>query len=420
MRLALEQVPAYRAWRALDPGPDMDVDTRMAALPLLTKRELRQFGPSGFIAPGLDLTRGLAEGAVELVNTSGTSTEQVTLTWNQSWWDAGERLSWSLNRHARGAGLGDHAEAVLANPLAVGVPAHDGAPLPLEQRRHGRFLYLNEHLDNTRWSDAHARRMAAELSAFQPLTIEANPTLLARFAEMALRLGLRCHQPRLIVFSFELPSRLHWRKVREFFDCPVMNSYGCTEAGCVMTQCEAGSYHQNAEFTRIEFQPLAPRFERPALGRLALTSFGNPWRALLRFDVGDLVRLRAPEEPCPCGRRLGVVAESLAGRCGDLTFDRHGRLLTVDDVDRAMSDADDLSEYQAVQTAPGEWRLLVVGATPRSVAAARERLRALTDARVEAVSCTAVPAEASGKHRLAYSTCRQPDDTFFEGAARAP
>ena len=99
---------------------------------------------------------------VDVVHSSGTTDERVELLWNQAWWDASERASWLLNRHAREAGLDHHPEAILTSPLSTGVHGH-GAALDMASRRLDRFLYLNEFADSRDWTDDHVRRMWDEL-----------------------------------------------------------------------------------------------------------------------------------------------------------------------------------------------------------------------------------------------------------------
>jgi phenylacetate-coenzyme A ligase PaaK-like adenylate-forming protein len=343
------------------------------------------------------------------------------LLWNQAWWDASEHASWQLNAHARGAALGAHAEAILTSPRSTGIATPDGRPLAMAGRRLARFLYLNEYRDARCWDDDHIRRMCDELGDFQPVVLEANPTLLARFARRLGALGLRCWQPRLIVLTYEWPSRLQRRAIRQAFDVPQMSSHGSTEAGCIFTECEAGCFHQNADFVRIELQSAAAPWRRPGLGRLVVTTFGNPWRVLLRFDVGDLARLRPPDQPCPCGRTTGLVADAIEGRVKDLTFDASGAPVTVDALDAALSTVPGLQEYQVRQPARNAWRASVVVEDETARRAVRETLRALyrgRDLRVRRVAMTAP--ERSGKHRLAGSKTPFIADRLFDGPACVP
>ena len=40
LEMALKELPAYRSWRAFDPGDRHPVDARYAAMPALTKKEI--------------------------------------------------------------------------------------------------------------------------------------------------------------------------------------------------------------------------------------------------------------------------------------------------------------------------------------------------------------------------------------------
>jgi phenylacetate-coenzyme A ligase PaaK-like adenylate-forming protein len=91
---ALAQVAAYRAWRAFDPGPRFPVDERFAAMPALTKKDIRDNFPQGMVPEGRDINKGLASDEIQFVETSGTTDDKVTNFWNQRWWDASERGSW--------------------------------------------------------------------------------------------------------------------------------------------------------------------------------------------------------------------------------------------------------------------------------------------------------------------------------------
>ncbi len=179
LEAALKELSAYQSWRAFDPGPRYPIDARYAAMPALTKKDIRDHFPDGFVPPGKDMKQGLQSGEIEFVKTSGTSDVSVTNIWNQKWWDESERLSWKLNSHAARLATGTHHEAILANPLNVGFISND-ADLPMEKRRLARFLYLNEKTDPALWTPALMERMTDELAEFKPAVLEANPSLLAK------------------------------------------------------------------------------------------------------------------------------------------------------------------------------------------------------------------------------------------------
>jgi phenylacetate-CoA ligase len=370
LETSLNQLEAYRSWRAYDPGEGHNIDERYAALPVLTKADIREHFPAGFVPPGLDVQKGLDSGEIQFVKTSGSSSAfKVTNIWNQKWWDASEEASWKLNSHASQVTTGSHAEAILANARNVGIIS-DEIDLPMEKRRLSRFLYLNEKTDPSRWSPDIMDRMLHELEAFKPVVLEANPSLLARLCRYAYARNKTVFQPGLIVFTYEYPSLLHFRQVSRVFKTPAVSSYGSTETGYVFMQCEAGKLHQNSEACRVDFQPFKKEHGGPYLGRMLVTTFDNPWYYMLRFDVGDLGRLDEKQK-CACGRDSGFILSSVEGRFINATLTCDGKLVTLRRVDEAVSTIDDIDEYRMEQLSPGVYTLYLV--SPRKDKAAIEK-----------------------------------------------
>jgi phenylacetate-coenzyme A ligase PaaK-like adenylate-forming protein len=440
---ALAEVPAYREWRTLDPGPDHGVFERLARLPALTKAGLRDHGPDGFLPSSRAIHEGIAQGEIELVHTSGTTSERVTNAWHQPWWDASERASWRLNAHAAAADLGAHREAILTSPRSTGVACEDGY-LPMEERIRGRFLYLTERSDTEAWTPAHMDRMLRELDEFAPTALEANPSFLARLARHVLATGTRPRQPDLIVLTFENPSPIQLALIRRAFTAPIASSYGATEAGYVFMECERGRMHQVTDCCHVDFLPFARRFGGPRLGRLLVSTLDNPWRALVRFDIGDVARLAdplpgapapgvpapgvpAPVVCCPCGRTGGLVLEGIEGRASGITLDADGGPVVPAAVDRELARVPGLVDHHLRQDGPGTVRIAyvldaVAGSTrgaDRAVRAALARLYGRSCA-IEAREVSALPPEPSGKYLRTAPTFAVDVDAFLDEAYRPP
>ena len=183
--------------------------------------------------------------------------------------------------------------------------------------------------------------------------------------------------PDVITFTYELPSALHLRAIRQVFQSPLVSSYGTTETGFVMETCEGGRYHENLAYNRIEYIPLKEAYGGPDLGRMVVSTFGNPWACMLRFDVGDLVRIS--RNGCSCGREEGFIAESIEGRVSNSTFTPDGRLVTTAMVDRAVSVIPGLREYDLSQTDKDRYvlKLVTVGKPEDTKELGYEELRAL-------------------------------------------
>jgi phenylacetate-coenzyme A ligase PaaK-like adenylate-forming protein len=395
---------AYESWQVFDPGPRFPVAARYAAMPALTKKDIREHFPDGFVPPGKDVKQGLESGEIGFVQTSGTSDVRVTNIWNQKWWDESERLSWKLNSHAARLATGTHREAILANPRNVGFISDD-ADLPMEKRRLARFLYLNEKTDPALWTTAFMDRMTDELGQFAPAVLEANPSLLAKLCRYLAGRGKPVFQPGLIVLTYEYPSVLHYRQIRRVFASPIASSYGSTETGYVFMQCEEGKFHQNSESCRVDFQPLQPGHGGHGIGRILVTPLCNPWYRIIHFDVGDLARLDE-SGACPCGRNSGIVLSAIEGQMAMATLTLTGRLVTLRELDNLMGGLSGVDEYRLEQTGQDSYALSIVSQRGDRNALAGEASKLLKKlygdgAKISVRYEKAISPESTGKYQLA-------------------
>lgn len=344
--LAFNHVPLYKEWKKFDLGPKADLDRRFDHLPILTKADMRSHFPLGLMPEDKNLEEGLKNDEVEYTFTSGTTSEKVINIWYQDWWDASEKASWKLNKTLRELSY-PQKQAKLASSLNVGINCEED--LPLDHRILGNTLYLNEKTSIIQWQEKHYQRMADELNSYQPVILEANPSLLALLACWALDHKVKICSPKAIVFTFEFPSALSLRNIRKVFtDSAFVSSYGSTETGFVMEQCEDGLLHQNTEYCRIDFLPLKEKYGGPDLGEIAVSTFHNPWNVIIRFDVGDLVRLHKGSD-CKCGQKEGLVAEAIEGRVGNVTFTPKGGLVTTKMLDDKLAEVKELRDYHLEQ-----------------------------------------------------------------------
>jgi len=396
---ALSDFSFYTAWLAHDPGTQKGIDERYAALPVLSKADIREHFPQGLVPRGFDLEAALGRGDVELVNTSGTTSEQVTNIWNQRWWDASERASWQMHPVMRHWATGSHREALLTSSRNVG-RVSDQQDLSFSERRLGRFLYLNEKSNPSFWRDRHYLRMIKDMEDYQPEILEANPSYLWRLCRFALARGLVIPQPHAIVFTFERPLAYQLHYIRQAFSCPLISSYGSTELGYVFMQCQYGRLHQNVEFCRVDFQALAGQSGQRR-GRILVTTFENPYYQIMRFDPGDIVQLA--DAACACGQKEGMVLDDIEGRFAQTTWAVDGALVPLSRLDGTMYGLLGPLTYELVQECGDTYRLRVEERVDSAgVRAGLRRLYGNT-ARIISERVDSIEATASGKFRHAYT-----------------
>ncbi len=403
---ALSEVAFYQKWRSFDPGKDKSIDLRYAAMPVLTKNDIREQPLQNFLPHDMDIEIGQSNGEITFVNTSGTTSEMVTNIWNQEWWDASERASWALNSYTTKVANGSHREAILASSLSVGFLSDDKY-LPMEKRKVSRFLFLNERSSPLLWTSKLMDRMINELDLFKPVILESNPSFLAKLCRYISSHNKSVFQPELIVFTYEYPLRIHIQQIQRVFDVPLVSSYGSTEVGYVFMECEFGKLHQNSEFCRVDLQPLRVEHGGPALSRILVTTFKNPWYYILRFNIGDLVHVDE-RASCSCGRESGLILSAVEGRVKNITFTCDDRVVTLRELDSALSVLEGVDEYQLFQLTNDSYRLHLVSQRKDKHKMSVEAKNVLceiygVDARASIVYDDAIYPEISGKYSVAQT-----------------
>ena len=398
---ALMHVPFYRDnWKRFDPGKDAGIDVRFGSMPVLTKADMRKCFPSGLADDRYDIRKGLDENDIEYTFTSGTSGDKVINLWNQDWWHSSELSSWKLNPALENLNYPPR-QATLASSLNVGI--HCEEDLPMDHRIMGNLLYLNEKINIISWKGFHLRRMAEEINSYKPEVLEANPSLLAILCFWAIDNDFAISSPKVITLTYELPCAAHLSAIREVFDCPVVSSYGTTETGFVMESRQDGRFLQNVESCRIDFFPTKPEFGIEGLGRIAVSTFGNPWSNIIRFDVGDFV-IASNENGC--GNDCGFIADSIEGRVANSTFDRNGKIITTAMADRAISQIPGIREYDLVQETPSKYRLRLFSTSEKAevMKSGTEKLKQLYgDCETDVEMVDGLLPGPSGKYRRTHA-----------------
>jgi phenylacetate-CoA ligase len=388
------EVPLYAGRAAPPTSSDPEaVAAWLAAMPIVGKRELRRGFPKALVRAGLDLKAEMARGAVEIVSTSGTTENRLQVLWENAWWDPQEREGMRLNRRVAEvmpAGGSSFSEAVLTTPVCGGATCHVGN-LSRGERTIDGMLFLNQVADPTHWGPTELERMLAEWNDFAADGVEADPAYLGALCRHARARGVTLHTPKFITLTYELATRGHLRAARERMDTPLYPLYGATETGVLFMSCTEGRLHHNARHSHIELLDAGG-----GLARVLVTTLGRTWMPLVRYELGDLVRLA--QGGCGCGLPTdGYLLERVEGRTADAIEAETG-VLTPAALDDAVDAADpdifawqlqrDGAEFQLRHVSDGDGR------------AAADALAALVGAPVKPTRESAILPEASGKYRL--------------------
>jgi len=377
-------VPFYAttAWQAAFALPS----PHLTDLPRVTKSQLREHSPEGFLPAGLDLKTLLARGLIEEESTSGTSGASVRVVFGKTWWAEQERRA--LVRNPFLADLFGASpslrRAVLTTPGCSGVSCYNRW-LNLDQRTLGDTLYVNQSRIPFTLGEEKLAGMAKEVADWVPTFLDVDPVHGAWFALHCERHGLKFPSLQFILTSYEYTSVVHRAIIERVFGVPVINLYGSSETGHLLVEHD-GVMLASPETAHLEST------SADGLGELLVTTLTNPYLPLLRYEIGDFV------ERCPDGYRIH-------GRKRDALRGADGRTLTTRMIDEAFARVSGIAHYQLRQKADGSAHLfLLPEAEGDRLTSAQAKLTTglspLLGTTVTAESVSLIAPEDSGKFRL--------------------
>ena len=400
---ALDVIPFYKSRGLKLPAQAASLSELLASLPLLFKKDVRATLPKQWVPAERDVKAELASGALELVETSGSTGERLRILWDEGWWPRQETRAMRTN--ARVAALmdgerGEYREAVLTTP-ACGLGTCHVGDLPLEERLDGHLLFLNQRPDPLFWTPEEQMRILDELAKHATVGLESDPLYLALLSRFARENGRVVHVRGFVQLTYAFTTRAYLRAIAESVRGPVLQLYGASEVGVMFMEGEDGKLHHCPFTTHVEL--LRARVPTPGARGVALavvTTLDRSAMPLVRFVVGDLVQVDW-EGP----RRFTTVPPlvSVEGRVDDAVVRPDGALVTAGAIDRAIGDVAAVRLWQVNQRTPERVEVDVVadGDSAQVVDAVTARLRPLMEGlEVSARTATAIPIEPSGKFRV--------------------
>jgi phenylacetate-coenzyme A ligase PaaK-like adenylate-forming protein len=160
-----------------------------------------------------------------------------------------------------------------------------------------------------------AAELTVALNDWRPSVIATYPSTALVLAEEARASRLRI-APCEIWTGGEALSEATRRHVAQAFGCPVQNSYGASEFLALAAECSHRRLHLNDDWAILE--PVDEHGVPVPRGQTGcttlLTNLANHVQPLIRYDLGDRVRISATR--CACGSPLPVI--EVEGRVDDM------------------------------------------------------------------------------------------------------
>jgi phenylacetate-CoA ligase len=314
-----------------DPILWLDPYRALAALPPVTKLELRQAGARA-------LTGGEVRNEWLSSSSSGSTGEPFRVYYEPRAW---ARLKYAVKLRAR---------------MACGLGPTDRVAI-LDTCRPSAASALQRNLGWSRISVLQpASAIADALVAFAPDVIYGLPSALLE-AGRALQARNRKLDLRMMFTSGELLNGSR-AGLKALFEAPVYDIYGTSETKEIAWQCPEGGMHLNSDVVRLEVLDDAGRsLSAGEEGNLVATLLVNHAMPLLRYLTGDRGALLSGR--CSCGRSsplLGVVS----GRLADMLVLQGGQRISPYALTSALERVGGVLRYQVSQLDPVRLRVRAI------------------------------------------------------------
>jgi len=194
----------------------------------------------------------------------------------------------------------------------------------------------------------------------------------------------------------------HRAVIGEVLGCPLIDQYASSEGAPFILQCNEG---------RLHIHPLTGVFEvvdenlQPAQeGEILVTSFSTRGTPLIRYRIGDRIKLAPEDERCSCGSHFPLV-EFIDGRSSDFIWSPENGKVNLGNISNCTKDAPGIICFQVVQEQENQVDVRLVKGrefTERDEAsfiqALEARLGKAMGINLEYVN--EIPREKSGKFRI--------------------
>ena len=323
----------------LDPSQIKSLDI-LNKIPLLTKNIIKE-------APGLFLSKEFKKKKLSKIYTSGTTGNPLTVYYNSD----SRRKNYAFFNRARkwhGTKVGDTRVTLYGR--AIIPPTQEKPPF-------WRYdFFENNHLFSSYHLTPHNMPYYYEkIRQIQPKEIRGYPSSLNSLSQFMLDNDLSGIRPKAIFTTAETLLEPVRRTIETAFKCKVVDTYGCTEMGFYITQCEKGTYHAHPEFGIIESLDDNDKLIYDQPGHLVVTSFVNYAMPLIRYKIGDTVVIKNKE--CSCKRNFPVI-EEIIGRTDDIIVTPDGR--RIGRLDPIFKGGLGIKEAQIIQTLKNEIVMKIV------------------------------------------------------------
>lgn len=241
------------------------------------------------------------------------------------------------------------------------------------------------------------------LNKIKPQFLVGFPSSVLQIVKLAREKGYRYEGKVKCFFpTAEAINSRESAEIMDFFGCDVKDQYASSEGAPFIVECPEGNLHYEMLTGIIEVIDENQGSSRE--GEILVTSFSTRGTPLIRYRIGDRVKLKDTRTVCPCGRSTPIV-DKIFGRANDyITSAEHGKVY-LGNLSNCTKGIPGIIQFQIVQDLLNEVQVQVVAGQKFDKTAESTFKKNLQSAmgpsmKININIVDSIPLESSGKFRL--------------------
>lgn len=243
----------------------------------------------------------------------------------------------------------------------------------------------------------------AAFCKFAPEYIVGFPSSVYELCSMAAARGLKLENTVKAFFpTAETLLPIHREVIGSVLGCKIADQYASSEGAPFIFECEHGGLHIHP-LTGV-FEVVDENMQPAQEGEILVTSFTTEGTPLIRYRIGDRIKLAPEDQHCACGSCFPLV-EKIEGRSTDYILSpTHGKV-NLGNISNSTKGVEGIIQFQVIQKEVDKVQVLVVASAgfhekdkTKFIAALTERFGPELAIDLKVVS--EIPKEKSGKFRF--------------------
>jgi len=265
------------------------------------------------------------------------------------------------------------------------------------------YLYKVRYYSTFHINEKYLGYYLKNIIKFQPEYMVGFPSSIIEIAQYGIR-----HQidfPKGIIKAIFSTAETVTDEIRTllstYFHTKVLDQYASSEGAPFIYECPKGNLH--IELQSGVFEVLNEQNQPVDEGRLVVTSFTTYGTPLIRYDIGD--RLKLSTEKCACGNN-NPLAESILGRIDDYIYSTETGKINLGNISNTLKGVKGIVKFQVVQDNIDEIIIKMVvdkdvfNKSDRSKFISNWRDRLGNKMSIKLQEVNEIPVEKSGKFRM--------------------